>query len=316
MINLSIIGLGSMGLNHLRVLSKNKEVNIKYIVDKDFKKIKTIAKIYNVNFTTNLKKAIDCSDAIVIATTTTSHFKLFLKCSHKIKNFFVEKPISAEMFEIQKIIKIIKKKHIKFHAGFIERYGPAISVVKKIINSKLIFCQFTRTNKTKKRALDIDVLDDLMIHDIDLAINIFGKISQVQCSGHFVNNKIVHASVFAKHENGGFSQFLASRITEKKQRLINVTLRDSYIEANLLLKEVLVYKNTFLKSKPEGYQVTATTENISVPAEESLQLQHEDFIRLCNGKKNKSPTAYESLEVAKVINLIKKNLYANKKSNK
>ena len=69
-------------------------------------------------------------------------------------------------------------------------------------------------------------------------------------------------------------------------------------------------------SKPEGYQVTSTTENISIPAEEALQLQHEDFIRLCNGKKNKSPTAYESLEVAKVINLIKKNLYANKKSNK
>lgn len=317
MINLSIIGLGAMGQNHLRVVSKLKEVNVKYIVDKDLKKIKALANRYKVNFTTNLKKAIDCSDAVIIATPTQSHFSLFQKCATKIKNIFIEKPISITVSQIKEISKIVKKNNINLQCGFIERYGPAISVVKKIINNKFVFCEFLRTNRTRaSRANDIDVIDDLMIHDIDLAINLFGKISKVMGSGYFDKNKIVHATIIAEHENGGTSQFVASRITEKKQRLIQVTMYNNFIEANLLSKEVFLYKNSLLSNKPEGYQVITTTKSISVPSEESLQAELEDFVNLCFGKKNTAPNVYESLEVARVIRLIKKKLYAKKKSNK
>lgn len=315
MINLSIIGLGHMGQNHLRVLSKNKDVNIKYIVDRDLKKIKVLGKKYNLNFTKSLKKALDCSDTILIATPTTSHFNIFMECSRKVKNIFIEKPLSTKISEIKMIKKKLKENNINLHCGFIERYGVVTSVVKKIISSKVIFSQFVRTNKTNERALDIDIIDDLMIHDIDLAINLFGKILQVQSNAYIIKNKAAHACVIGKHENGIYSQFIASKITEKKERLVQITTENNFIEANLLSKEVLVYKNTLTLNKSYGYRVTSTVKNISSPQIETLQLQHEDFINMCNGKENKSPTVHESLEVAKVISLIKKNIYGKKKYN-
>jgi len=315
MINLSIVGLGAMGQNHLRVLSRIKDVNIKYIVDKDLQKIKDLGKKYNLNFTTSLKKALDCSDTIVISTPTTSHFNIFMKCAQKARNIFIEKPISSKIFEIKMIKKKIEENNINLHCGFIERYGVVGSVVKKIIKSKVIFSQFVRTNKTNERALDVDVIDDLMIHDIDLAINLFGKITETKSYGYIVKNKVVHACVIARHENGFHSQFLASKVTEKKERLVQITTKNNFIEANLLSKEVLIYKNSLTLNKIGGYLVSSNVKNISSSPVETLQLQHEDFISMCNGKENKSPSVHEALEVAKVINLIKINLYAKKKYN-
>jgi predicted dehydrogenase len=108
MIKISVVGLGQMGVNHLNNLLNIKNINLISIYDKI--KRKDLENKYNSKFSENIKKVINNTDAIIIATPTTTHFKYFLECSKKIKNIFIEKPLVTDIKQFKKILQITKKK--------------------------------------------------------------------------------------------------------------------------------------------------------------------------------------------------------------
>ena len=244
MINISIIGLGSMGQNHLRVISELKNVNLKFLYDKDKKKIKKLSEKYGVNNAKNLKEISENSDAVIIATPTNTHFfylSYFLKTQ---VNIFVEKPIVSNLKEILNLKKMIKTK--KIQCGFIERFNDVTPILHKFFKKgNVINIDFKRTDKLSDRIKDVEVIHDLMIHDIDLSIYWNGKIKKIYAHGFKKNNQIAYATAFLKHENGTISKLEASRITQKKIRQINLTTLKEYVSANLISKDITINKYTF-----------------------------------------------------------------------
>jgi predicted dehydrogenase len=248
-------------------------------------------------------------DAAIISTPTSSHLKIIKKVGKHVKNIFVEKPIAKNFSETKKIIDYAKKKKLNLKVGFVERFNPAIESLSNILknNKKIISFDFVRAGPSEIK--DVDVITDLMVHDIDLSIFFNGKVKKIQSYSYKSDNKISHSIAFLTHYNGIVSRFIASRITQKKIRTMNVTLKNKYIESDLLKKEINIFTNTKIKDLKNNLTFKSVSEAIQTRHKEALLFELQAFIDSCYGKNNKFLSDYqESYEVMRVCEKVKKNL--------
>ncbi|QWE00791.1 Gfo/Idh/MocA family oxidoreductase [Polynucleobacter sp. JS-Mosq-20-D10] len=283
-VRVGLIGIGKMGKNHLRVLSMLKNVEIIFINDLDKEAVKKIAKQYDVLNVDNPQEYLNKIDALFIASPTSTHYEIIKNVAGKVRNIFVEKPLSSNLKEARDLVECVKPLNLNIQIGFIERYNPAVREIKKILShsSGVVNIDFTRTNKLSSRINDVDVVTDLMIHDIDLALFINGPVDTVDAVGVAEGGIIDFASATLRHQNGSFSRIQASRMTEKKMRMIQATCKDMFIECNLLRKEVLISRQSELrKIDNESYTITAQEESIEVPHQEALLNQLQAFLASC-----------------------------------
>ena len=306
-IRIGVIGLGKMGKNHLNILSLLNSVEVKFVSDLDNN---------NNNkkflFAKNPFSLLKEVDAVIIATPTSTHFAIIKKIGKKVKNIFVEKPLAQNFSEAKKIISLVKKNKINLRVGFIERFNPAVESLLKIIkkNQKIISFDFTRTNPLSSRIKDVDVVIDLMVHDVDLAILFNGNVKFVKSYGYKKFGKIFYVTAILQHENGVFSRILTSRITQKKIRQINVVSENKYIECDLLRKQIYVSKNTKVKDYgKKNFIYKNLGEVIETSPQEALLSEVQAFIYSCRGLNNKYLANYlQSYEVMRVCEKIQKEI--------
>ena len=304
-VNVGLVGIGNMGGNHLRVLSLLKEVNLCFIHDLDFAKATRLSKIYNTTAKDHLDNCLGEVDALVIATPTFTHANLIKQVSSKIKTIFVEKPLTNCLESTQEIVALADERSLNIQVGYIERFNPAVIALKKAIaNSTAINIDFTRTNKVSSRIEDVDVVTDLMIHDIDLALSFNGPVDKVSAYGFIEHGMIAFARATFQHQNGAFSNITASRITEKRIRHVAVTCDDLYIDCNLLSKEVHINKQTIEQYYKDVY-ISAKQETINVKPEEALLSELLAFVALHRGQtSNHIATVKHDLMVMKLAKQI------------
>lgn len=286
-----LIGLGSMGSNHYRVLKllvRNSRNLLIYDNDK-LRLNKFLKKINNLEQEKNLDNLIKLADKVVIATSTSSHLKIILKCiKHNKKIIFVEKPLIKNLNEAKYLTNIVNKRKIKIFVGLIERFNSSVvSLNEFIINKKIYHFEATRTSKVNDRNQDIDVVSDLMIHDLDLALQFNGKIQSISSVGLLKGRSIEFAKVNIIHKNKSISTLTASRITDKKTRLLNFLCNDCFIEANLLKNEFQVYKNSKLNISNKKYKISNIIENVQSNPTEPLLAEMDYFINEFNFKIDK-----------------------------
>ena len=300
-----------MGSNHLRTLSLLKEAEIQYIFDSSEDTLKQLSAIYNVPYTMNLDEAIRGCDAVYIITPTSTHFEYFQKCSPKVKNIFIEKPLAASLQDAIEIKKLAECNQNFIQCGFVERFNPAFVSLKKLVHDKeIINIDFIRTNKLSSRILDVDVVLDLMIHDIDLALTLNGPVKNIYSFGASEAGKIGFCNALLQHKNGAISRLLASRITEKKIRSVAVTTRDYYIEAELLKKTLIVHQQSeIIENQNKPYQINSVQQEIEVGFQEALLTENKVFLKNCiNPPLEGTPDLISSLEASSVAQEIITNI--------
>ena len=306
-LKIAILGIGSMGRNHLRVLCMLKDVEVTHIFDFNENELKKLSEQYQVAYTTDASVAITGADAVVIVTPTSTHFEYLNLCAGNVKNVFIEKPL-AETLEQGKKIKAIAEEHNMFiQCGFIERFNPVVVELKRVIeNEEVINADFSRTNRLSSRITDVDVVLDLMIHDIDLALYLNGPVKSVVAYGKHEHGLVAFASALLHHENGSLSRILASRMTEKKIRSIQVTTTNAYVDAELVSKELIVNKqSTITQEQGKPYVVSSLEQKVEVKPQEALLVQHQAFIAACNGTISQSlPTVESGVESLRISELI------------
>ena len=296
MIKISVVGLGQMGVNHLNNLLNIKNINLISIYDKI--KRKDLENKYNSKFSENIKKVINNSDAIIIATPTTTHFKYFLECSKKIKNIFIEKPLVTDIKQFKKILQITKKKKINLKVGYIERYNPTIQLIKKILKkNKILNLDFIRTNNRQNKIKDTNIIFDIMTHDIDLALYLSGDVKRITSSGVKKRNKIKFAISTLEHKNKCITRILSNSECAKRIRTLNITTEKNYISANLLTREIIITKKNFSKKNNNLEQ------KIYAPNKNALLEELKDFIKSCKKNPNNKllDTFYKNTLICKEI---------------
>lgn len=283
-VNIALLGVGNMGRNHLRNLDMLKRVNLSFVYDINRSFCEEVAALYDLKCSDDLERDLQGIDGVIIATPTSTHYDYIERVAPYVKNIFVEKPLTEDVESARKICKLAKEKELNIQVGFIERYNPAVEALKKVIQNTdhVVNIDFTRTNKVSSRITDVDVVIDLMIHDIDLAMNINGNVEEISAHGYIKNGMIEYARAIITHENGSFSNIVASRITEKRMRHISATCEDMYIDCNLLNKEVIVNRQT-LEQYLDDVSISSREETITVGLQEALLSELMDFQKLCWG---------------------------------
>jgi predicted dehydrogenase len=313
-IKVGLLGLGNMGQNHLRNLAMLRQVEIVFIYDFNKDICTQMSNLYNVPISSNLEEDLQKVDGVIIVTPTNTHADYIKHVSKYVKNIFIEKPLTDTLESSKEIIEITQELDLNIQVGFIERYNPAVVALRKVIknSNQIINIDFTRTNKVSSRITDVDVIIDLMIHDIDLALSINGTPKKVEAHGYVKEGMAEYARAIIIHENGSFSNIVASRITEKRIRHISATCEDMYIDCNLLSKEVFVNKQS-IEQYLNNVSITSKSETVDVRPQEGLLLELIDFISLCRGEKVLVPNQNDGLAAIKIAIEIQKQIMESNK---
>lgn len=306
-VKVGIIGLGKMGQNHVRVLSMLKSVDLAFVYDTNGEHAARLASLYGTRTGSNLDDLLPLADAIVICTPTVTHSTYLRRAALHVRNVFVEKPLSGSLAESREDAAFVTERSLNVQVGFIERFNPAVQQLKRVLegSQQVISIDFTRTNKLSARITDVDVITDLMIHDIDLALFLNGPVSEVSAHGLAVGEMVAFASALLKHENGRFSRIQASRITEKKIRRIQATCADMFVDCELVRKEILISKQSEIRQQEgEPYTISAIEQVIEVPPQEALLSELQQFVASCQSGQSHGPGARDGLNAAIICHQI------------
>lgn len=240
MLNAGIIGIGKLGNIHLRIYKELKEIKNTFLVDIDKSKLSTHE---NLPSFTDYRQLIGKVNLVSIATPTSTHYeiaKFFLK--HNIP-VLVEKPLTQNIKEAEKLIELSKSKKTLLTVGHVERYNNAYLGVKKIIHNPL-FIECHRLNVYPHRSLDISVVLDLMIHDLDIILDLVkDEVKKIDAKGVKVlspSEDIANARITFK--NGCVANITSSRISVKQERKIRIFMPRAYISLDYANQTVEIYQ--------------------------------------------------------------------------
>lgn len=283
-LKVGLIGLGSMGRNHLRVLSMLKGLELAFVADADAQVAANAGDAHGIPGVIDPTPLLPDVDAVVICTPTVTHAHYIRLAAAHVKNIFVEKPLTATLDEAREIAALAEERGLNLQVGFIERFNPAVLALKTVLErtERVISLDFTRTNKVSARITDVDVVTDLMIHDIDLALYLNGPARTVAAHGFAHSSMVDFASALITHENGQFSRIQASRVTDKKIRQITGTCVDMYVDCDLLSKEILIHRQSQVnESGSLPYTISAIQETVAIAPQEALLSELQSFMAMC-----------------------------------
>jgi predicted dehydrogenase len=272
MLKVGIIGLGKLGSIHLRIYKESRKIGKIYLVDTDKKVLKQPGLPAYSNYR-SLKNKVDL---VSIATPTLTHFEIACFFLENKIPVLVEKPITKNTQEAKKLIRIAQKNKTLIFVGHVERFNSAYLKAKETIKNPL-FIECHRLSPYPHRSLDISVVLDLMIHDLDIILDLASaKIKKIEAKGvKVLSNTADIANSRINFKNGCVANITSSRISLKKERKIRIFMPNKYVSIDYANQSVDVYQ----KQKNQISQ-----QNLKIEKEEPLKKEIYHFIELVNKK--------------------------------
>ncbi len=241
MIKLGLLGVGHLGKIHLKCLLAIDEIEVTGIFDKDQKIAQSVAQTYNVRLFNSYEELLENSEAVDVVTPTSTHFELAQQAILLNKHVFIEKPVTDTVETALALIELQKKHAVKIQIGHVERFNPAFQAIQHI-SLQPLFIEAHRLAMFNPRGTDVSVVLDLMIHDIDLVLNMVqSPLQSLSASGVAVVSKQLDiANVRLEFQNGCVANLTASRISMKQMRKIRLFQKDAYLSLDLLEKKTEV----------------------------------------------------------------------------
>ncbi len=285
-VRVGVIGTGRMGQNHCRVYSNLKNTKFVGVCDVNAERGKETAATFEVSYFRDVDSLLENVDAVSICTPTPQHFELVMRCLERNIHVLVEKPFTESLEQAQ-ALKAAAEANPKLilQVGHIEMFNPTFTELRKVLEEMSpLAINFNRLSPFQGSNVDVDVILDLMIHDIGLVVNLFtGEPLSLAAYGFSVfSDTIDHGLAVLRYPPDVLVSLTASRVTEEKVRSISVTTREAFIEADLLNKNISVHRRTlgdYINHKNGvKYRQESLIERIVVPAREPLFLELQDFV--------------------------------------
>ncbi len=235
---IGLFGFGHLGKIHFKCL-KVSDFHIQGIYDPEYY---DQANHEGVPFFTSHEKLFDEVEACIIASTTSTHYELVKMAIEKGVHVFVEKPMTQTLNQANKLIKLLKEKpELITMVGFVERYNPTFKYIKSHIDNPR-FMEVHRLSTFSNRGLDVSVVFDLMIHDLDLILNLKAEsIIDIKATGvKLITDSLDICNVRLEFSDFSVANITASRMSMKNLRKFRVFQKDSYISMDLNKKEAQV----------------------------------------------------------------------------
>lgn len=256
-LKVGVIGTGHLGSLHTKMFASIENALLSGIYDADTTRASAVAGEYNCTSYSAIEELLKNCDAVSIATPTTNHYETAVTCLNSGKHVFIEKPITSSIPEAEQLVKLAAEKGKVLQVGHIERFNPALLSLERYILNPL-FIQTDRLAQFNPRGTDVNVVLDLMIHDIDIILSLVkSPVTQIDASGVAVVSELIDiANARLQFENGAVANVTASRISQKKMRKMRIFQRDNYISLDFITGHSEVFRLT-------GFDEKITTGHIS-----------------------------------------------------
>jgi predicted dehydrogenase len=243
MLRIGILGVGHLGKFHLNNWIEIADVTLVGFYDPDEENAKLVQEKYGLKRYTNAEELMDECEAVDIVAPTIFHFELCSLALRKGKHVFVEKPLANTMDEARSLVKLAKESNVKFQVGHVERFNPAFLSLKNYALQPM-FIEVHRLAQFNPRGTDVSVILDLMIHDIDIILNLVkSNVSYISANGVAVMSDTPDiANVRIEFDNGCVANLTSSRISMKKMRKMRLFQKDAYIGIDFLDKKTEIIK--------------------------------------------------------------------------
>ena len=282
-IRTGVIGTGRMGEYHTAIYSELFIVDLVGIVDIKEERGKTISKQFNTAYFYDFHEILDKVDAVSIAVPTGLHYTIAKEFLSAGVDVLLEKPITNNFNQAVELFKLAKKNNCTLHIGHVERFNGAVQELKKIVHQPLLI-ESRRLGPFQKRIEDDGVVMDLMIHDIDIILNLVeSEILDINVMGRsYFTGKDDLASVQMQFKNNCIANIIASRATQDKIRTMAISQKDAYIYLDFTDQEIHIHRGASsehrLKKHELHYKQESFTERLFVHRENPLKLEIKHFI--------------------------------------
>ena len=287
------IGAGGWGKNHTRVLS---ELGVLVAVcDADSQKSKEYGEKYSVNYYESLDELLTSEefDGAFVVTPTSTHSEITKKLLEAKKHVFVEKPMTYKSEDGDRLAKLAEKNKVILTCGYIERFNPAVDVVKKIVKEKkfgeLVMLEFHRENRMPLHIKDVGIIYDTSVHDIDTANWLFDDMPNVVFAraGKIKHEREDFANIMLGYKNDKVAIISSNWITPKKVRKFSAVCTEAIISSDFITQEIIVEKNE-------------ETEKIQNEKQEPLMREIQNFLDAIEKKTEQIVKSQEAVNVTKI----------------
>jgi predicted dehydrogenase len=270
-----VIGVGHLGRHHARILSSMAGATLDAVVDVNEARARDVAGGVGARALTSAREVVGQVDLVSIATPTETHAEIATLFLEQGIPVLVEKPLARSVAEADAIIAAAARSGAALAVGHTERFNPAVMAVRSAVDNPR-FIEVHRLGTFPERSLDIDVVFDLMIHDLDLVLSIVqAEAESIEAVGvPVLTDRFDIANARLRFASGCVANITASRISRDRTRKIRFFQRDAYISIDTGAKEAEVYRLVrFADRRPaiEGGK-------IPVPDGEPLRNELEDFV--------------------------------------
>lgn len=296
-LRVAVVGAGAFGTNHLRVLGGLERVQITAVVDPDLNRASAAAAEWGCPAFEAIEQLPSDLDAAVVAAPTAVHAPIGCALLERGLDVLVEKPIAPDLESARQLAAAARRNGRILQIGHLERFNPAVIALAGSVTLPLFF-EIHRMNLFSPRSLDVDVVLDLMIHDLDIVLSLVGKMpDEIRAAGiSILSPKVDIAHVRLSFPGGCVANLTASRVSTEKIRKLRLFEPGRYISVDYQRQDASCFR---VRSEEDIW-----IDSLNVEKQEPLRLELESFIECVRLRKQpvvSADDATRALEVALAV---------------
>jgi len=270
-----VIGVGHLGQHHARLYASLPEAQLIGVMDQSVERAQTVADRHGVRIFRTADELLPHVDVVSVAVPTSGHYAVSKACLQAGKHVLIEKPIATTPAEAQELVQLAKQRGCCVQVGHSERFNPVMALMRPYIG-KPVFIECHRLSSFSERGTDVDVVLDLMIHDLDLVLSMNpGQVEEVRAAGVAVlSSSIDIANARIQFRSGCVANLTSSRVSTNKMRRLRLFQRDNYLSIDFQTRQGMICR----RSAKAGERPIVEVEQLQGGEEEPLKLQLASFL--------------------------------------
>ena len=280
-VRVAVVGLGEFGRNHARVYRELHGVELVGVYDRSPERAAAVAKEFQAPALVSLDDLPGRADAVSVAVPTEAHAEVGCRLLEMGLDVLVEKPMAVDLAEADELLAAARKNMRILQIGHVERFNPAVRAVEPILNRPLFF-EVHRLGVFTPRSLDVDVIYDLMIHDLDILLALVNEpVTEVKAVGiPVLTDKVDIAHARLEFATGAVANVTASRVSTERVRKMRFFQQREYISLDYARRDAFR-----IGVKRPGPQPEFAFEKLNAPAVEPLHAELEAFVEASRTRK-------------------------------
>ncbi|HTP42891.1 MAG TPA: Gfo/Idh/MocA family oxidoreductase [Nitrospiria bacterium] len=270
-----VIGVGYLGQHHARLYSRMAGVRLVGVVDTDAERAATVAQEARCAVYPDLDQLLKEVKAVSVVVPTVLHHEIAIRCLEAGLDVLLEKPMTTTLEQADALIEMADRRGTVLQIGHLERFNGAVLAVEPYLTTPR-FIESHRLGPFMERGTDVDVVLDLMIHDIDMVLSLVrAPVEEIRAVGvPVLSSQVDIANARIEFANGCAANVTASRVSKDKMRKIRVFQPDTYISIDYQKQDAVVYRRVM-----EDGQPNIVFEPVRIQKDEPLKLELESFVR-------------------------------------